>query len=118
MVRDHGSGIAILNQCSAILSGNVTGGGRNVEGAEVSLFQSGNLKVTTQTDAFGDFRFNGIEDGSRGYAVQAYGGAGVTVEAEIPGKLQQVRLSPITRLITSRATGFPSRRCGGDATAS
>ncbi|MFO1260884.1 MAG: 4Fe-4S dicluster domain-containing protein [Sphingomonadaceae bacterium] len=72
---------------SHFIGGNVTGGGRNVEGAEVSLFQSGNLKVTTQTDAFGDFRFNGIEDGSRGYAVQAYGGAGVTVEAEIPGEV-------------------------------
>ncbi len=81
---------------SHFIGGNVTGGVRNVEGAEVTLHQHGKQIATTQTDAFGDFRFDGIEGGSGGYAVQARGGAGGMAEAEIAGEVTASKIVALT----------------------
>lgn len=72
---------------SHFIGGNVIAGGSNIEGAEVSLLQHGKPIAVTQTDAFGDFRFEGIENGSAGYALRVDSGATGTVEAEIAGEM-------------------------------
>lgn len=81
---------------SHFIGGNVTGGGSNIEGAEVSLFQHGEPIAATQSDAFGDFRFDGIVDGSGGYAVQARDGAGGMAEAEIAGEVTASKVIALT----------------------
>ncbi|MGD9810851.1 MAG: 4Fe-4S dicluster domain-containing protein [Sphingobium sp.] len=68
---------------SAFIGGNVTTGSENAPDVEVMLLRSGERIVSTRTDAFGDFRFEGIESGSEGYAVAAGGGDPVAIAGEI-----------------------------------
>lgn len=56
---------------TGFIGGNVTAAGENVEDVEVSLLQAGNRIADSRTDAFGDFRFDGIVRGSEGYLVRA-----------------------------------------------
>lgn len=72
---------------SHFIGGNVTGGGGNVEGAEVTLLQNGKPITAALTDAFGDFCFDAIENGSEGYSLQARDNASSVAELEIAGQV-------------------------------
>ena len=61
-----------------------------VAGAKVSLFRDGQVQVTTQaTDAFGDFRFDGLEEnsGSHTITIEHAGHETQTVEVTIEKSL-------------------------------
>ncbi|MBL8643468.1 MAG: (4Fe-4S)-binding protein [Rhodospirillaceae bacterium] len=73
------------------IGGNVTaqtgGGTENVEDAAVSLLRAGRVLAETKTNAFGDFKFDGLLPGSGGYTLQAehpsFGKASLQLDGEL-----------------------------------
>lgn len=55
---------------SAFIAGSVVQQGNCAEGAEVQLLHEGQLAAQTRTDAFGDFRFDGLAPGT--YALHVH----------------------------------------------
>lgn len=74
------------------IGGNVSAGVENVEGVEVRLSRGNEIVATTQTDCFGDFRFDGIAPGGTGYAVAAQRNGGEVVQVEIAGEIETSRV--------------------------
>lgn len=81
-----------FNKC--IIAGSVATGKDGVTecvvGATVRLFKDGNALSETETDDFGDFRFDGLEENSGSYEIEVVS-TGKPVRKEI-GKLQKSRL--------------------------
>lgn len=78
------------------IGGNVTASGENATDVEVDLLHDGKRIATTQTDAFGDFRFDGIEHGSEKYAIAVQSGAHGSGHGEIAGAIDGSRVVTIT----------------------
>lgn len=72
---------------TCFIGGNVTAGGENIEGADIALLRDGSEVAKASTDAFGDFRLEGIAIGSGGYALRAshtaHGAAEMTIEGTV-----------------------------------
>ncbi len=77
------------------IGGNVTTGDENAMGVEVTLSRSGKAVATTQTDDFGDFRFDGIAPGG-GYAVSARRQGEGEVRIDIEGEVEASRVIRIS----------------------
>ena len=77
------------------IGGNVTLGGANAEGAAVHLLMHGKKVATAQTDAFGDFRFDGITLGGGDYAIKVSHRDGEPKNVMLEGGITESRVIAI-----------------------
>lgn len=74
------------------IGGTVTANGANIEEAEVELWRDGRKVAGTRTDAFGDFRIDGIAPGSAGYTVRVTHPQYGVGEAKLSGVIDTSRV--------------------------
>lgn len=74
------------------IGGNVTARGSNVEAADIELVQNGKTISTTRSDAFGDFRFEGIEAGGADYTVVARKNGSGEGRVDLDGSIESSRV--------------------------
>ena len=77
---------------SQFIGGNVTADGGNVEGADVRLLRDGKEIAATETDAFGDFRFDQVANGSAGYSLHAKRDGQGAGQVDIEGAVETSRV--------------------------